>query len=37
MFESQCYFGVQLGTQCHKLEFCWTTGTVKLTDFEEDI
>ena len=37
MSEPQCYFGVQLDTQCHKLEFCWTTGTVKLTDLEEDI
>ena len=37
MSEPQCYFGVQLDTQCHKLEFCRTTGTVKLTDLEEDI
>ena len=37
MSEPQCYFGVQLDTQCHKLEFCQTTGTVKLTDLEEDI
>ena len=29
---SHCYFGVQLDTQCHKLEFCWITGTVKSTD-----
>ena len=37
MSEPQFYFGIQLDTQCHKLEFCWTTGTVKLTDLEEDI
>ena len=37
MSEPQCYFGVQLDTQCHKLAFCRTTGTVKLTDLEEDI
>ena len=33
----RCYFGIQLDTQCHKLEFCRTSGTVKLTDLEEDI
>ena len=37
MSEPQCYFGVQLDIQCHKLEFCRTTGTVKLTDLEKDI
>ena len=37
MSEPQCYFGVQLDTQCHKLEFCQSTGTVTLTDLEEDI
>ena len=37
MSEAQCYFDVQLDTQCHKLEFCRTTCTVKLTDLEEDI
>ena len=31
MSEPQCYFGVQLDTQCYKLEFWQTTGTVKLT------
>ena len=37
MSEPQRYFGVQLDTQCHKLELRQTTGTVKLTDLEEDI
>ena len=37
MSEPQCYFGVQLDSKCHKLEFCRTTGTVKLTDLDEDI
>ena len=37
MSEPHCYFGVQLDTQCHKLEFCQTTVTVKLTDLKEDI
>ena len=35
MSEAQCYFGVQLNTQCHKLEFSRTTWTVKLTDLED--
>ena len=37
MSEPQCYFGVSLDTQYHNLEFYQTTGTVKLTDLEEDI
>ena len=37
MPEPQHYFGVQLDNQCYKLEFCQTTGTVMLTDLEEDI
>ena len=36
MSEPQCYFGVQLDIQHHKLEICRTTGTVKLADLEED-
>ena len=37
MSEPQCYFGVQLDTQCQKLEFCQITAAVMLTDLEEDI
>ena len=37
MSEPQCYLGVQLDTQRHKLRFCWSTGTVKLTELEKDI
>ena len=37
MSESQCYFGVELGTKCNKLEFSRTTGTVKLANLEEDM
>ena len=37
MSEPQCYFGVSLDTQYHNLEFYQITGTVKLTDLEEDI
>ena len=37
MSDPQCYFGVQVDMQCHKLEFCQTAGTVKLTGLEEDI
>ena len=37
MSEPRCYFYVQVDTQCPKLEFCQTTGTVNLTDLEEDI
>ena len=37
MYEPQCYFGAQLDTQCHKLEFCRITGTITLADLEEDI
>ena len=37
MSEPRCYFYVQVDTQCRKLEFCQTTGTVTLTDLEADI
>ena len=37
MSQSKCYFGVQLNTQCHKLEFCRTTGIVNLTNTEKVI
>ena len=36
MSEPQCYFGVQLDTM-PQVRVCWTSGTVKLTDLEEDI
>ena len=37
MSDPQCYFGVQVDMQCHKLEFCQIAGRVKLTGLEEDI
>ena len=33
----KCDFGIQLKTECHKLDYCRTKEIVKLSDLKEDI